>query len=333
MFPQNLTTASIQSKMSNKNLKRGVDVPPEYNQIMLKLYHCGNCNMNKNQLVDMRVIFDGITKLKFYPKKAREFFIFIALKKRDKNDFACKECFDLYVTDFLQCSHKMLHHENPSKSLNKPASNVEELKKKVCLYPSIVKTDVVQNPEELKNKRLFCRQIFSDQKFKSFNFNNDLNQSENTVGIFWDIENCRFKSNQSAKKFLDYIKQKFEKRLKVKEFVVAISCNIDKQPSYVKKQLFEMTDGVTLINHNGDDPNAADDILMDEMTDFTRDKKYLPSLTHIVVVSNDGDFCSRLKSLKAQGYLIYNIHSKISSRALRNLAHTAVSFEKILAKC
>ena len=39
--------------------------------------------MNKNQLVDMKVIFDGLEKLKSFPKKAKKFFIFIALKKRD----------------------------------------------------------------------------------------------------------------------------------------------------------------------------------------------------------------------------------------------------------
>ena len=117
-------------KMNNNKLKRVIDIPPEYSQIMLKLYQCGNCNMNKNQLVDMKVIFDGLEKMKSFPKKAREFFIFIALKKRDKNDFACKECFNLYVTDFLQCSQKMLHHENPSKNLNESAFNSEEFKNK-----------------------------------------------------------------------------------------------------------------------------------------------------------------------------------------------------------
>ena len=66
--------------MSNKKLKRGVDVPPEYSHIMSKLYQCGNC---KNQFIDIKVIFDGVEKLKSFPKKAREFFIFIALKKRD----------------------------------------------------------------------------------------------------------------------------------------------------------------------------------------------------------------------------------------------------------
>ena len=94
-----------------------------------------------------------------------------------------------------------------------------------------------------------------------------------------------------------------------------------------------MTDGVKLINHLGDDPNAADDILMEEMTDFTRSEKYLPSLTHIVIISGDGDFCSRLESLKARGYLIYNIHPRACSDKLQNLAHAAVSFEKILAEC
>ena len=316
--------------MNNNSLKKGIDIPPEYSQIMLKLYQCGNCKINRNKLVDMKTIFGGLTKLKLYAKKSREFFIFIALKKRDKNDFTCKECFNLYVTDFLQCSQLMLP---PKYYHNEPALNVEEFKKKVCLYPSIVKTDVVQNPEELKNKRLFCQKIFSDQKFKYFNSKIDLYQSENTVGIFWDIENCRLSSNHSAKKFINSIKQKFKQNLRVKEFVVVISCNIDKQASYVKEQLFEMKDGVTLINHTGDDPNAADDRLMEEITDFTRDKKYLPSLTHIVVVSGDGDFCSRLLSLKAQGYLIYNIHSETCSNELQKLAHTAVSFEKLLAKC
>ena len=319
--------------MNNNKLKRVIDIPPEYSQIMLKLYQCGNCNMNKNQLVDMKVIFDGLEKMKSFPKKAREFFIFIALKKRDKNDFACKECFNLYVTDFLQCSQNMLHHENSLKSLNKPAFNVEEFKNKFFIDPSLKKTGNVQNLNELKNKELFCQQIFSDQKFKCYSSKNESYQSENTVGIFWDIENCRLNSNHSAKRFLNNIKQKFKQNLRIKEFVVVICCNLEKLASYVKEQLFDMTDGVKLINHTGDDPNAADDRLMEEMTDFTRSKKYPPSLTHIVVVSGDGDFCSRLQSLKAQGYLIYNIHSETCSNELQKLAHTAVSFEKILAKC
>ena len=91
-----------------------------------------------------------------------------------------------------------------------------------------------------------------------------------------------------------------------------------------------MTDGVKLINHPGNVPNTADDILIEEMTDFTCSKRYPHSLTHIVVISGDKDFCSRLESLKAQGYLVYNVHPQTSSEKLRKLAHAAVSFKNIL---
>ena len=289
----------------------GVDVPPEYNHIMSKLYHCIYCFMNKNQLVDMKAIYDELEKIpkKSFPKKAREFFIFIALKKRDRNDFAFKECFNLYKKAFLQCLQIILHRETSSKNLNEPAFNGKEFKNKIPFDLSFKKTDKIKNPGEIKNKELFCQQIFSDFKYSNYKINSS--QSENTVGIFWDIENCQLGRNRSAKKFINYIKNKFEKRLKVKEFVVVICCNFENQSRDVIEQLFRIN-RVKLINHTGGVRNAADNILIEEMTDFTRSKKYPHSLTHIVVISGDKDFCTGLESLKAQGYLVYNIHPQTS---------------------
>ena len=338
MFSQGMTVTSFQSKIKNDKKDKNNNVPQIYGTIMFKLYQCAKCRINDNNFVNTKVILNVLTKMKLYPKRIRQLFLFISLKKKDKKDFGCKDCFNLFVTDFLQCSLLLLYHENPSKNFQKPALNLQKLQNQALTF---FKQENMHNKTQvrhefkntLSDKHLIYKKEMFEQQFMYFDSEKDLNRCENTVGIFWDIENCRLNNNHSAKKFLRNLKRKFQSKFQVKESIIVISCNLDKLASYVKEELFEMKDEVKIINHTGDDVNAADDRLMEEIADFTRRKKYLPSLTHLVVISGDGDFCSRLLSLKAQGYLIYNIHSENCSNELQKLAQTAISFEKLLEKC
>ena len=95
---------SYQSNTLNNKVDKTAKVPDKYGYIMFKQYHCSKCENFENDSVNMKTILSTVTKLKEYSENLRQLFIFVSLKKLDRKDFGCEDCFKFYVKDFLQCS-------------------------------------------------------------------------------------------------------------------------------------------------------------------------------------------------------------------------------------
>ena len=155
-----------------------------------------------------------------------------------------------------------------------------------------------------------------------------------SVGVFWDIENCKLTPNHSVKKFVDFIEDIFLPHETVEETIIVIACNLHKIPDYVATELFDLGCDVRIIHHGIGDANEADDRLINEIEEFAEYSDSPPLLTKLVVISGDGDFAKSLEEFRTRNFKIHVVYPKeFGSKKLLKVAHTHQEFEALLECC
>ncbi|XP_048575860.1 uncharacterized protein LOC5520570 isoform X1 [Nematostella vectensis] len=149
--------------------------------------------------------------------------------------------------------------------------------------------------------------------------------SEEPIGVFWDIENCPVPRGKSALSVVGKIRKVFFANKREVEFMCV--CDINKEKKEVIEDLNKAQ--VTVVHINATSKNAADDKLRQSLRRFAQS---YPSPATVILVSGDINFAAELSDLRHRHNLtVVCLHNAHAQTALLACAHENKRFDLFTA--